>query len=122
MTAQRAAQHDSTARGSENSRRASAICILSPEFRCFNNVIQNQFRRTAPKHLRGRGDIRFYPEQTGRHDGVRRVHDMFRMRTARSEKHKVLRSCTTCDGRVYGVKKCAAMQFRKHKQHTTQRF
>ena len=40
MAAQRAAQHDSTARGSENSRRASAICILSPEFRCFNNVIQ----------------------------------------------------------------------------------
>ena len=40
MTAQRAAQHDSTARGSENSRRASAICILSPEFRCFNNVIR----------------------------------------------------------------------------------
>ena len=109
------AQRDNTARGSENSRGTGAIRLLSPEFRCFNNGIQNQFRRTAPKHLRGRGDIRFYPEQTGRHD-------MFRMRTARSEKHKVLRSCTTCDGRVYGVKKCAAMQFRKYKQHTTQRF
>lgn len=46
------AQRDNTARGSENSRGTGAIRLLSPEFRCFNNVIRFVNSENTPSPAR----------------------------------------------------------------------